>query len=303
MQKHTVQISHGSVVATIDQIGARLASLSVHGRDFLEAFGGQYNAGDLLIPFPNRIAGGKYSFDHVAHQLPLNEPARGNAIHGFTRVRAWSSVKHDPHLLTLAIQLDGSDQGYPFELSTAVTYEVISGAARDVLLVTTKTQNVGKNRCPYGLGAHPYLRLPGEPIDECLLAIPATSYFMVDQEMIPIVPAIPVAGTLYDFRKGRVIQGISLDTCFTGLKAEGDGFIHVKLTPRTGSPTVTVFMDEKYPYLQVFTADTLPPGNRRRALAVEPQSCAPNAFNNQEGLVILNPGERHVCQWGISITR
>src|SRR5215469_9132302 len=141
MQKHMVQISHGSLVATIDQIGARLASLSVHGQDFLEAFGGQYGAGDLLIPFPNRIAGGKYSFDHIAYQLPVNEPARGNAIHGFTRDRVWSLVKHDPHLLTLAIQLDGSDPGYPFELSTAVTYEVISGATQDKLLVTTKTHN------------------------------------------------------------------------------------------------------------------------------------------------------------------
>jgi aldose 1-epimerase len=36
-------------------------------------------------------------------------------------------------------------------------------------------------------------------------------------------------------------------------------------------------MDEAYAFVRVFTGDTLAPGRRRRGLAVEPMTCAPDA--------------------------
>ena len=44
-----------------------------------------------LIPWPNRLAEGRYSFAGSEHQLPLDEPERENAIHGLLRWRAWRS--------------------------------------------------------------------------------------------------------------------------------------------------------------------------------------------------------------------
>ena len=49
----------------------------------------------------------------------------------------------------------------------------------------------------------------------------------------------------------------------------------------------------------VFTGDGLPDVNRR-SLAVEPMTCAPNAFNTGGGLIELEPGETHAGTWGIS---
>lgn len=44
--------------------------------------GGQ---GDVLIPFPGRVAEGRYSFDGQALQLDRNDKEGPNAIHGFVR--------------------------------------------------------------------------------------------------------------------------------------------------------------------------------------------------------------------------
>ena len=50
----------------------------------------------------------------------------------------------------------------------------------------------------------------------------------------------------------------------------------------------------------VFTGDALPePERRRQGLAVEPMTCAPNAFNSGDGLLTLAPGETFRGQWGI----
>ena len=36
-----------------------------------------------LFPFPSRINQGKYSFEGIDYQLPINDVSRGHAIHGF----------------------------------------------------------------------------------------------------------------------------------------------------------------------------------------------------------------------------
>ena len=62
---------------------------------------------------------------------------------------------------------------------------------------------------------------------------------------------------------------------------------------------VALWADEAYGYLMVYTGDTLAPERRRRGLAVEPMTCAPNAFVSGDGLVRLEPGTQHVAEWGI----
>jgi aldose 1-epimerase len=58
-------------------------------------------------------------------------------------------------------------------------------------------------------------------------------------------------------------------------------------------------MDDTYSYLMLFTGDTLPPDRRRRGLAAEPMTCAPNAYQSGDGLRTLAPGERFTGRWGI----
>ena len=85
-----------------------------------------------------------------------------------------------------------------------------------------------------------------------------------------------------------------LDHCFTDLERDEDGLARVELDG------TTLWVDESYPYLMVFTGDALPDAERRRSIAVEPMTCAPNAFASGDGLVVLEPGEEHAAAWGIT---
>jgi aldose 1-epimerase len=60
---------------------------------------------------------------------------------------------------------------------------------------------------------------------------------------------------------------------------------------------VTVWADESWPYVQLFTGDL--PDVGRRGLAIEPMTCPPNAFNTGEGLIRLEPGDVFEGRWGI----
>ena len=72
-------------------------------------------------------------------------------------------------------------------------------------------------------------------------------------------------------------------------------------SPRSGR-AVTLWLDRSYPYLMLFTGDSLPEQQRRRrGLGVEPMTCAPNAFQSGDGLVTLEPGETFTGRWGIQV--
>ena len=49
----------------------------------------------------------------------------------------------------------------------------------------------------------------------------------------------------------------------------------------------------------MFTGDPLEPERRRKALAVEPMTCPPNAFATGDDLLVLQPGEAVTHTWGI----
>ena len=62
---------------------------------------------------------------------------------------------------------------------------------------------------------------------------------------------------------------------------------------------VVVWADERWPYVQLYTGDDRA-DVARRALAVEPMTCPPNAFRSGEDVVRLEPGERFEGRWGIA---
>ena len=80
----------------------------------------------------------------------------------------------------------------------------------------------------------------------------------------------------------------------------GLGAVYRAVDCRTGD-TVALWCDESYPYLMIFTGDALPDADRRRTgLAVEPMTCAPDAFRSGDGLDVLEPGTSTSGAWGIS---
>jgi aldose 1-epimerase len=167
--------------------------------------------------------------------------------------------------------------------------------------VHTSAQNIGSSALPFGTGNHPYFTVGSSTINLDYLRIPAQSYLSTDDQLIPVMPPVRVADTPYDFREMRAIGDAIIDLCFTDLIRDDDGFARVLLSSADRKRTLSIYVDAFYQYLQIFTGDTIPdPSRRRGGLAVESCTCAPNAFNNSQGLVILAPGQSFSCAWGVS---
>jgi aldose 1-epimerase len=293
------EIEAGDYRATVTELGAGLRGLQFGDTTLVTSFDADelppHSSGQLLTPWPNRVNGGRYSFQGEDHQLALSEPARGNAIHGLTRFVPWVRIAHDSDEVTLRC-LPHGQQGYPFAVQVDATYRLDADSG---LHVTVTAANKGNRPAPWGMGAHPYLTAGTETIDDCELELPAGRWQPVDDRLIPSGPAQDVTGTGYDLRSARKLAGVQLDHAFTGLRRESDGLAWVRLS--SGELTTAMWMDAANTWLQAFTGDSLEPERRRVALAVEPMTCPPNALASGEDLIVLSPRESVTIRWGIRV--
>ena len=283
----------------IVEVSGGVRSYTVDGRQLLDGYeeremcsGGR---GQLLMPWPNRLRDGRYEFDGESHQLPLSEPERMNAIHGLLRWESWRVADRSPEHVVVEHALHPRP-GYPFALHVSADYRLGPSG----LSCTVTATNVGDQICPYGAGAHPYLMVGGPGVNDCWLEGSAETRLLADERGIP-VGAAAVAGSEHDFRSPRRIGSTRLDTAFTDLGRDADGRAWVRLWRDDRSGGVSLWMDNGHPYYMLFTGDSLPEAaRRRRSVAIEPMTCAPNAFASGDGLVTLSPGESMVTAWGIS---
>jgi aldose 1-epimerase len=289
------EIELGAHSAVVTEVGGGLRTYAVGDRNVLDGYGVDEMAtagrGQVLMPWPNRLQDGSYDFGGRTHQVALNEPQRANAIHGLVRWVAWAPRERDAHRVVVGNVLH-PQSGYPFALDLEIEYELTPGG----LAVRTTATNVGSSACPFGSGAHPYLSIGTDTVDEVVVRVPAHTVLEADDRGIP-VGSHSVDDTELDFRAARRIGPAKLDHGFTGLERDGDGLARVGLRNGGGDRAVTLWVDESYPYLMVFTGDL--PEVGRGGLAVEPMSCPPNAFRSGEALVVLEPGETWSGTWGI----
>jgi aldose 1-epimerase len=285
----------GTSAAVVTQVGAGLRCYWVDGFEFLDGYGIDEMCGDArgqtFLPWPNRIAEGRYEFDGEEQQLPLTEPAKGNAIHGLTRWATWHAASANAQTLRMHYVLH-PQPGYPFSLRCEISYRLGSSGLR----VETKATNTGTTACPFATGAHPYLTLGTELVDDLTVEVPAATYYPTNDAGIP-VDRRPVDGTPFDLRGPVRLGERVIDNAFTDLTTDDDGGTEVALRSPAGRG-IRLWMDASYRYVELFTGDSLPdPSRRRRGLGVEPMTAAPNAFRTGDGLRILDPGETFAASW------
>ena len=293
-----VEISRGEQTAVAVTVGGGLRDYRAGGRPVLDGYDAgalcDGARGQLLVPWPNRLRDGAYRWEGRRLRLPLDEPALGNAIHGLARWMPWQVLDRSASSAVLGLDLP-AQPGYPFQLRLSVEYRLEDRG----LVVRQSALNVGDGACPYGAGAHPYLAAGDGLADTCRLSVPAASRLLVDERQIPTGTAA-VEGTELDFRRGRLIGTARLDTAYTDLERDDDGRAWASLEHPAG--TVRLWVDATHSYLMVFTGDTLASERRRRGVAIEPMTCAPNAFQSGDGLRVLQPGETWSGEWGIAVS-
>ncbi|MBV1778194.1 aldose 1-epimerase family protein [Paeniglutamicibacter sp. ABSL32-1] len=284
--------------AVVNQVGASLRRLVIDGVELVHDYPGNIAApsaaGVVLVPWPNRVAGGTWTYEGAEERLAVTEPARGNAIHGLLRHSSYREVGRTEGSVVLAADISAAP-GYPFELATSVRYELVA----DGLRVTHRLENLGDRKAPVAVGAHPYLRVGDTPAADLKLLVNAERHLEVDGSMIPTGGQDPVAGTRYDYRQGRPLNDVALDDTWSELSRDPDGNTRHSLEAPDGS-RVELHMDANYGFIQVFTAPAFPgPSGPVRAVAMEPMTAPANAFNNGLGLRWLAPGEVWESSWGI----
>lgn len=301
-------LAGGGYRAVITEVGAGLRELVHEGSPDGKQPGGPLilsyaahepahgGAGQLLAPWPNRVADGRYRFDGEERQLDLSEPSRGNAIHGLVRWAAWQVVEHEANRVVLTHRLF-PHPGYPHTLDLTAVYSLDEAG----LEVEVSARNIGAAAAPYAYAAHPYL-VPGVApqagaIDQWTLHLPTSRRVECDERMNPVGLA-DVDGSGYDFRVPRQLGPVVLDTAFGGLQRELDGIGRVRMS-EPGGGAVTLWMDRGLEWIQVFTADPLAGAWNRAGVAVEPMSCPPDAFNSGTDLIRLEPGVAIGHRWGI----
>jgi aldose 1-epimerase len=294
------EIAGGGYRAVVTESGATLRVLEYDGRPVLHGFGEDEMSGagrgQLLVPWPNRIRDGEYTFAGRDLQLGLTEPARHNATHGLARWAAWTPEGLAASSVSLGYRLM-AQTGYPWTVDLHVLYDL----SADGLTVTQTATNLSDRPAPYASGAHPYLSAGDGPVDGWELTLPASTRLLSDERQLPVGEE-DVAGTAYDFRIARPVGDLRLDDAFGGLERDADGVATALVChPATGRGAA-LWVDRHHHWLMAFSADDGwdPP---RQALAVEPMTAPPDAFRSGRDLLTLNPageaGDEVSVSWGI----
>ncbi|MGY1724057.1 aldose 1-epimerase family protein [Blastococcus sp. SYSU DS0533] len=290
-----VELAAGDATLAVDLRGGTLRRLAVGGWEVLDG----YPAGEVLpgwrgatlVPWPNRLRHGRWNWRGTELQLDVRSPEEPHAIHGLVTWQPWAVLAEAHGSVTVGTTVE-PQPGYPFRLAVAVEHALTAGG----LTSTLRVLNSGTGPAPFGAGFHPYLSVGAVEdggIGEAELVLPARTELLLDGGL-PTGERQPFDGDV-----GR-IGDRALDTPLTDLQRDDDGWWHVRLRGSAGELTVSA--DAAWPWLQVYTGDTLPEGQWRRSLAVEPMTCPPNALADGVDLHVLEPGGEWAGTWSLTWT-
>jgi aldose 1-epimerase len=298
-----IVISAGPYRAAIASVGATLRSLQAGGRDLVVPFEADQVRpvfrGAVLAPWPNRVVDGRYRFAGQDHLLALSEPERGHALHGLVPWTTFAVAEQATDRVVLTTTIP-AQLGYPFRVDVMVAYELDA----DGLHTTVTGTNTGPDAAPWGTGPHPYLVAGPGHVDDWTLHLPAEQVLEVTPDrLVPtsLSPVQDVDGGVFDLRTPERLGSRFIDHAFTGLTRDEDGTAEIRVTADDGTGVRMAFGPE-CGWVQVHTADHPVPEYHRAGLAVEPMTCAPDAFNAgaERGLQVLEPGAASSASWRIA---
>lgn len=292
-----IELAAGAWRAVVSSHGASLRGLSLAGEPVVTGYRGAANKqggqGDVLIPFPGRVAGGGYRWDGIDHQLPITDKDGPNAIHGFVRKMDWNIGLQTDAAVSFTLRFTGA-QGYPFPLDIRIDYRLDATG----LTVDSAITNSGRHDAPVAMGFHPYFTVGSALVDTDALTLPFRDVLEFEN-LIPTGRVLSVVEASLDFRSTRLIGDARFNHCFMSPIREADGRARVRLAG--GARVCTVWMDNAFDYCVVYTGDALPAGIARTSIAIEPMTCGSDALNHPGwGLQRLAAGATLAAQWGVT---
>jgi aldose 1-epimerase len=230
-----------------------------------------------LIPYSNRIAQGRFSFDATDHRLALNFGDHPHSIHGNAWQKPWKIADTADARCRLVLQhhpLGDEGMDWPFAYRAEQHFDLDP----EGLTLTLVLENEDHRAMPAGLGLHPFFpKRPG-----IRLQFATEGVYLNGEDSLP-TDSVPVPDG-WDYRDLRDLGEPRVDNCFKGWNGTALILFEAEKT------ALRLQADPLFSHLVVY----VPAG--RDFFAVEPVSHMNNAINRPDiadhGLRVLRPGER-----------
>lgn len=260
------RMAHGAYTAEIASLGGGIKVLTYNGEPLVETYEGlpPMCAGVVLAPWPNRTEDGRFTWRGTKHSVPVNEPERNNANHGFVLDAAWDLVYYATDRVQLTTRIE---EPWPWPTQLIATYVL------DAAGLSARFEASAEGPAPFAFGLHTYLSARGAAADASELTLPVTEHHLLDARNLPTGE---IEGVVV---KRQRIAEVEWDDCFHG---------HGPLTAEyvSAGKGVRLEMGQGLDWVQLYTPADYP--GRGRALAVEPMSAPPNALRSGTDVAVLN---------------
>jgi aldose 1-epimerase len=221
-----------------------------------------------MAPWPNRIAGSRFAWNGAEFHVPAD--GKPNAIHGQVLDMAWSVGERTESSAELWCELD---EGWPWRGHAWQRFELTEGRLEMRLEV-----HAAESPFPAGCGWHPWFRRDAFGSDDVRVGVMAGRRYVLS-EQLPTGETVPPASD-FDLASAPRLGDRRLDDCYAGI----DG----PVTVDWGPVRLRMSIECAQPHVQVYTP--------AEAFCVEPQTCAPDAFNlaarrlKGTGFAVAEPG-------------
>ncbi len=230
-----------------------------------------------MLPYSNRIAEGKFSFNNSNYQLIPNAGNGKDAIHGNAWQRAWNleSFTENSVLLTLNYSPEkNSEKEWPYAYFATLRYCIYETG----LFIQMSCKNTDICKQPVGMGFHPYL--PRRNLVE--IGFSAPSVWNNGPDGLPEGRMLNEDQWNFDQMR-KLTHNDFLDNCY--VHWDRRAFIRWKYQ----NCFLTVSASPIFQHLVVYTPKD------RSYFTMEPATNMNNAINMPEisdrGLAILKPGQ------------
>jgi aldose 1-epimerase len=266
-------------VRVLPELGGGLAECAFRGQAILapvrqqDSWRGAELAYYPLVPFANRIANGRFSFEGRALRLEPNVAGYAHPLHG----QGWQAegriVDAAASACTIAFEHAASAR-WPWDYRATQTFEIDGNALRMQLTLL----NLGAARMPAGLGFHPFF----PAADSAILTTAAARLWNGNAAEFPrCAGAVPSA---LDFARARPVKDArGLDRCYSGWRRNA-------AIEWPGAPhRVSIAAGEALAHLMLYVP------RDRDFFALEPVSHVVDAVNfppeDPNAARVLDPGE------------
>lgn len=249
----------------------------------------------VLFP-PNRYDRGQFAWDGQRIQLPVNEEATGNHLHGFLYDTAWVvdefGFSEQESYVSVSVKVDSSHPVhalFPFEFSMTLRYSL----SRDGLMQHVWVRNHGNCSMPCLLAFHTSINAPFVPegsARDCRLKLTIGERMELDDRMLPTTRAQPLTPEEEQMRAGGVYPFFAaMDNHYTAVPQNGRNRMELHDAPHG----VTLVYDAGVSYKHWMIWNN---GAQEGFFCPEPQINLVNAPNldvpdEEAGLFSLRPGE------------